>query len=540
VEVVQVSAPSHIEPLSERPETHFAEETATPDEAGAQGSRDWKVRTLLARIPRFRFELLLILALGGFALGSGMSAAPLVDWDEATYAEVAHEAIANHRYVDFTWNGKGYVKKPPLLFWALVGSFKTFGESEFAARLPSVAAGLGTLLLIYFTAAGAAGRLAGMLAALAPLQFYFFVARGGRECATDAPLLFFLTLAFYAILQARKDRRFCALAGAASGMAILSKGLAGTFPLIVAPLVVFVLPGFEAMGMAGLAIILGCATAVAAPWYLYEALYNPLFWTSFIHHETLSRIARHLEDETRPGWYTLYDFGSETRFLWPLILPALALGAAALKNHSVAGARAGVANLWRSLTPAAGLWILWLLVALSAACAVQTKLPWYVLPALMPTALLAGTLAARALEYRGPRRPVVTGLGAFALALMLAHAPAQWRWIAKVHQLERLRSTPSYAMGLKAMRTVALREGGHLYYAGIELPTLVYYAAMPVEFIKPAGGLEQITDPGTDELPRLDADDLALVDPHGDLVPIANLDREWEIVGPGANSSGSR
>jgi len=536
---VQVIAPTHTEAQQNHREQNFARETAfTPEAPPSSPLR--RARVLLARIVRFRFELFLILALGGVALGSGMSAVPLVDWDEATYAEVAHEAIVNHGYLDFTWNGKGYVKKPPLLFWALIGSFHVFGESEFAARLPSVLAGLGTLLLTYVTAAGAAGRLAGMLAALTPLQFYFFIARGGRECATDAPLLFFMTLALYAILHARKDRRFCALAGAASGLAILSKGLAGTIPLIVAPLALLALPGFEAMGMGGLALIFGCAAAVAVPWYFHEALYNPLFWTSFVHHETLARIARHLEDETHSGWYTLSGFCSEIKFLWPLILPALALVAAALKSRPVAGALAGAADLRRSLTPAAGLWILWLLVALGAACAVQTKLPWYVLPACVPAALLAGALAAHALEYRGPQRPIVTGLGALALALILAHAPVQWRWIAKAHHLERLRSTPSYAMGLKAKRTAALRAGGRLYFAGIELPTLVYYAATPVEFIKPAGGLEQITDPGTDEPPRLDADDLALVDPQGDLVSIANLDREWEMVGPPRDSSGSQ
>ncbi|HEY2525219.1 MAG TPA: glycosyltransferase family 39 protein [Candidatus Binataceae bacterium] len=540
---MQVSAPAHTGTpqnyQQDYQEKAPARETPfTPRAASSNALR--RARALLARILRFRFEMLLVLALGGFVLGSGMRAAPLVDWDEATYAEVAHEAIANHHYVDFTWNGKGYVKKPPLLFWAMVGSFDVFGESEFAARLPSVVAGLGTLLLIYFSAAGAAGRLAGLLAALAPLQFYFFVARGGRECATDAPLLFFMTLALYAMLHARKDRRFCALAGAASGMAILSKGLAGTIPLIVAPLAVLVLPGFEAIGMAGLAIVFGCAAAVAAPWYLYEALYNPLFWSSFVHHETLARVVRHLEDETHSGWYTLSGFLSEIKFLWPLTLPALALAAAALKRRSMAGALAGAADLWRSLTPAAGLWILWLLVALGAACAVQTKLPWYVLPACVPTALLAGALAAHALEYRGPQRPVVTGLGALALALMLAHAPVQWRWIVKAHHLERLRSTPSYAMGLKATRIAALHGGGRLYFAGIELPTLVYYAATPVAFLKPTGGLERITDPGTDEPPRLEADDLALIDPQGELVSIANLDREWEIVGPPRSSSGSR
>jgi len=489
---------------------------------------------VLPWVLRLRLELILIVVLGGLALASGMRAAPLVDWDEATYAEVAHEAIANHRYLDFTWNGQAYVKKPPLLFWTLIGSFKALGESEFAARLPSVAAGLATLLLIYLTAAGVAGRLAGTLAALAPLQFYFFVARGGRDCATDAPLLFFLTLALYALLHAREDRRFCALAGVASGLAILSKGLAGIIPLIIAPVAIFVLPGFEAIGVAGLAIIFGCALAVAAPWYLYEALHNPLFWTIFIHHETLARIAGHLEDETHHGWYTLHGFWKEVHFLWPLILPLAAFVAVVMRHRTVRGTLAEGASRLRSISPAMSLWIAWLAVALGAACAVQTKLPWYILPAFVPTALLAGTLAAGALEYRGPMRGAVVGLGALALALVLVHAPVRWRAISLTHHRERLRSRPSYAMGLKARRTAALLDGGRLYFAGVELPTLVYYSEMHVEFIKAPGGLEPITDAGAGELPPVDSNDLALVDSQGDLMPIANLGREWDVSGPRA------
>ncbi len=511
------------------------DQTGDAAEAGdVPGPRRPRVRAALPWILRFRLELILIVALGGLALATGMTAAPLVDWDEATYAEVAHEAIANHSYLDFTWNGQAYVKKPPLLFWALIGSFKTLGESEFAARLPSVAAGLATLLLIYLTAVGAAGRLAGTLAALAPLQFYFFIARGGRDCATDAPLLFFLTLALYAILRAREDRRFCALAGVASGLAILSKGLAGIIPLIIAPLAVFALPGFEAIGIAGLAVIFGCALAVAAPWYLYEALYNPLFWTSFVHHETLARVAGHLEDETHSGWYTLYGFWKEVHFLWPLLLPLGGLAVVVIRRRMVRGALASGARRLRSISPAVSLWIVWLVVALGAACAVQTKLPWYILPAFVPTALLAGTLAARALEYRGPMRGAVAGLGALALALMLVHAPVRWRAIALTHHRERLRSGPSYTMGLKARRAAALLDGGRLYFAGIELPTLVYYSEMHVEFIKAPGGIEPIMDPGAGELPPLDSNDLALIDPQGDLVPIANLGREWDVSGPKA------
>jgi 4-amino-4-deoxy-L-arabinose transferase-like glycosyltransferase len=511
------------------------DETGDATGAGdARGPGRLCVRAALPWMLRFRLELILIVVLGGFALASGMTAAPLVDWDEATYAEVAHEAIANHSYLDFTWNGQAYIKKPPLLFWALIGSFKVLGESEFAARLPSVAAGLATLVLIYLTAAGVAGRLAGTLAALAPLQFYFFIARGGRDCATDAPLLFFLTLALYAMLHARKGRRFCALAGVASGLAILSKGLAGFIPLIIAPLAVFVLPGFEAVGIAGLAIIFGCALVVAAPWYLYEALYNPLFWTIFVHHETLARVAGHLEDETHPGWYTLHGFWKEIHFLWPLVLPLGAFAVVLIRRRMARGALASGARRLRSIRPAMSLWIVWLIIALGAACAVQTKLPWYILPAFVPTALLAGTLAARALEYRGPMRGAVVSLGALALALMLVHAPVRWRAIALTHNRERLRSRPSYAMGQEARRTAALRDGGRLYFAGIELPTLVYYSEMHVEFIKASGGLEPITDPGAGALPPLDSNDLALVDPQGDVVPIANLGRQWEISGPNA------
>jgi hypothetical protein len=66
----------------------------------------------------------------------------------------------------------------------------------------------------------------------------------------------------------------------------------------------------------------------------------------------------------------------------------------------------------------------------------------------------------------------------------------------------------------------------------VELPTLVYYSAMHCDFIKGPGGLEPISDPAEGELPPLDPNDLALVDPQGELVPIDNLGQEWKISGP--------
>jgi len=38
-------------------------------------------------------------------LGAGIKEPPLVNWDEATYAEIAHETVAAGSYLNLTWNG---------------------------------------------------------------------------------------------------------------------------------------------------------------------------------------------------------------------------------------------------------------------------------------------------------------------------------------------------------------------------------------------------------------------------------------------------
>jgi hypothetical protein len=216
-----------------------------------------------------------------------------------------------------------------------------------------------------------------------------------------------------------------------------------------------------------------------------------------------------------------------------LILPALALAVEAIKGRRMQSFFSESARHLRQIDPAIGLWAIWLAVALGAACAVQTKLPWYVLPALVPTALLAGTLAARALQDRGPMRLAVAGAGALALLTIAAGAPAQWQGISWTYHRERLRSTPSYILGVRAQHIATRFGGGQLYFAGVELPTLVYYSRATCDFIKPQSGVEDIRDSGSDPSPQLDLNDLALLDPQGDLIPIANFGTEWEAAGLG-------
>jgi|SRR5579875_1869670 4-amino-4-deoxy-L-arabinose transferase-like glycosyltransferase len=485
--------------------------------------------SLVPRRLRLPFEILLVTLAGALALTVNISHPPLVDWDEATYAEVAHEALHSHRIFDLTWNGAPYVKKPPLLFWMVTASFRILGESEVSARLPSVIAGIGTLVLMYLIAAPVIGRFGGLLAGLLPLGFYFFIARGGRECATDAPLLFFSTLAMYALTRAPGRRLWLGVSGAACGLAILSKGLAGVLPMIVAAGALVFIPGFSSIGMGGLIWMVGGAALVAGPWCLYEALFNyPAFLTNYLGYETLRRVTTRLEDDQLGADFALVTFGSEIKHLWPLLLPAAALALASVRKGLLAALRQIDSSIW--------LWLWWLIVTLAAACAVQTRLPWYILPALIPTALLAAAVPACAL--RGGRVRTISGVAALAaLVLIGLHAPRRWRTINHAAQRQRRLSMPSYVLGMKARAAEAANPGGELFFAGPPMPTLVYYSRMRCNFVE-TSELAHVELVGAASAPaKIRSHDAVLLDASGKAQVIGNLDHEWHWTTDGASTA---
>jgi 4-amino-4-deoxy-L-arabinose transferase-like glycosyltransferase len=479
------------------------------------------IRRILSGV---RLEIIILLLVGLAALAKNINEAPLVDWDEATYAEVVHEAVASHSYLDFTWNGQPYLKKPPLLFWSVIASTKAFGEHEWSVRLPSVLFGVGTMLLIYLAAAAVAGRVAGLCAGLMPLGFYFFIARGGRECATDAPLVFFSMLAIYALSRARNDRRWIMLTGAACGLAILSKGLAGVIPLATAVISLIWLPAFAEAGISSVVMLLGVTIMVAAPWFLHQALTNmTLFWSTFVKQETLARIANHLEDQQQAPGYTLRTFGSEIAHLWPLLLPLAGLAISSLRRATVTAIR--------ELPPAIGIWSLWFVLALGAACAVQTKLGWYILPSLIPVALLGGVILGAAVTRDGAAGRYCVPLGIAALALILVQVPTQSQLIEQGFTSQRDSSRPSYILGIEARERAAYSGGNALYFGGVALPTLVYYSGMPCYFQPPASPELEATGLDGNAI-NVGYHDLVMRDPDGSTVTVGNFDEIWNTDGP--------
>jgi 4-amino-4-deoxy-L-arabinose transferase-like glycosyltransferase len=479
-------------------------------------------RLLHAVLPAL--PIVFLLTLGVVVLANGIDEPPLIDWDEATYAEVAHEAVVNHSYVDFTWNGHSYLRKPPLLFWTIAASFKAFGESEFSARLPSVVLGVGTLLLIYAMGAADFGRLAGLAAGMVPLGFYFFIARGGRECATDAPLIFFSTLAIFALGRARLHRGWAPIVGVACGLALLSKGAAGLIPLSVVVIAVLTVPAFSELGTMGLVTVVAASTAVALPWFIYQLIHNgAVFWTTYIKHETFMRVAKHLEDKPAAAGFTVHTFIGEVRYLWPLLLPLAGLARAGMRDRGW--------RMLRCIPASVRVWLVWFAVAFAAACAVQTKLGWYVLPALIPVALLGAAILAGALMQTGSSRNYCRPLAMTALLLLPFTAAPQWRRIESGFALQRAHSRPSYEMAMRAVAFAAVRGGGELYFAGAPLPTTVYYSGMRCHFVSPSEPDFELADLGGNPI-SVSYDELVLRDPNGTVTAVDNFDEEWNASGP--------
>src|SRR5688572_10514637 len=76
---------------------------------------------------------------------------PLLGPDEPRYAQVAREMYESGEFFVPRLGGLVWFEKPVLLYWLMSFSYALFGINEFAARFPSILAGLGTIWFLHYT-----------------------------------------------------------------------------------------------------------------------------------------------------------------------------------------------------------------------------------------------------------------------------------------------------------------------------------------------------------------------------------------------------
>ncbi len=321
---------------------------------------------------------------------------PLVSPDEARYGIMAAEMAESGEWFALRMAGFHYYEKPPLGMWLMGASISLFGETATAIRIPS--------MLATAVSALAAGWLAGRITRRREIGVAAFLVQAttigplvmGGVASLDPIFSAFVAAtlaAFYGACTSSGRARigWLALAGVASALAFLTKGLLG-----------FAIPAVSALAFLAWQrrwrdivvlpwVPLAVAAAVAAPiaWMLHDS--EPTFWEAFLFIEHFRRFAApDANQHTQPWWYLLLLFPVGA-LCWTLLWP----------------------RVWRSLRAAGALndgmrfTLCWIAAPLMALSLSKGKVPTYVLP-LYPALAAVVTIALFTAHESGH---IVAGVG---------------------------------------------------------------------------------------------------------------------------------
>lgn len=345
--------------------------------------------------PGKRTDVLLLVAFCGFLFFYGLGAFGLLGADEPRYAQVAREMLDRVDWVTPTLQGKPWLEKPVLYYWEAMLSFRAFGITDQAARLP--AAFDATLLIagIYLFLRGfrPGSELDGALITASCAGVIGFA----RAAATDMPLAAafgIALLAWYAWYESRR-KIYLAAFYIALALGTLAKGpVAPALCAVIVFLFVAVKRDWGAiprtLWIPGVALYL----AVMLPWYVAVQARNPEFFRVFILEHNLGRFSQDLYHHRQPLWFYLPVF-LLAMMPWTVVL--IVAVAERLRVIWTGGKEgfSGREDSWPLFL------LIWMLVPVVFFSASQSKLPGYILPGVPAGALLvAEYLAGRRREER--------------------------------------------------------------------------------------------------------------------------------------------
>ena len=346
---------------------------------------------------------------------------PLSLPDEGRYGGVAYEMVVSGDWLTPTLFGLPYFHKPPLMYWLDAAAMQVLGPSALALRMAPLLGGWLVGLAVWLEARRRGGQTLAVealtLVAVLPLLYL-----GAQYANHDMLVAGWVSLAIVAARQALEGlelpqpldaappRRltWVCVAWSAAALAVLSKGLIG----VVLPALVL-LPGLLLQRRwAGLRLLLhplalALFAGIALPWFVQMQRVYPGFFDYFIMEQHFRRYTQARFNNAQPWWF------------YGVVLP---LGTVPLSFVLLRVLRNTGRGAWRQLQ-AQPRWVFdlwWVLAVLLFFSLPRSKLVGYVLPALVPTALLLVE------AWRGLRlAPWALGLSA---ALCVAIIPSLMVW----------------------------------------------------------------------------------------------------------------
>ncbi len=199
----------------------------------------------------------------------------LMDPDEARYAEASKEMIEQKSFIVPLYNDTPRLNKPILFYWFQIASFTFLGMNEFAARLPSMGAGLASILLAFFIARLLYDQRTGVMTVFIFIGNLFFFAFS-KIGTLDIVLLFFFTLSLFAFVKAdlcseqgmtKKKKWYVVLFALCLGLSFLTKGPVGVIvPLLIIILYLLFTRKLSPFSWKSIAVSILIFLAVVIPW----------------------------------------------------------------------------------------------------------------------------------------------------------------------------------------------------------------------------------------------------------------------------------
>ena len=321
------------------------------------------------------------------ALFYQLGAAALFEPDEGRNAEKAREILVLRDWVTPHENFHAVLDKPMFFYWLIAIVYKFFGVSEWAARLPSALAALGTIALVYRFGQIHRGTWTALWSALILVTSVEFFALA-RIVIFDMTLTFFMTAALCAFYQAihaedtKRRRLGCVAMYVALAAATLIKGLIG---VVIPGMVIFsyLLLTRQWAVLKRIDLIPGILLflALVLPWYLEAEKHNPGYLRYYFWEEHFGRFMTDELDRGEP-WYYFIGVGFIGFLPWTLLLPLAAKAA----WKSVRMEKSDDQTVYLCL---------WAIIPFVFFSVSKSKLPHYILPIFPALAMLTAIALVR-------------------------------------------------------------------------------------------------------------------------------------------------
>lgn len=318
--------------------------------------------------------------------------------DETRYAQISQDMLLSGNWVSPHFMGLRYFEKPIAGYWMIALGQELFGQNLFGVRFASALSTALSVLLAYLVAR----RLWNdpCKSFVCALLYMSFTVVGGQAgyANLDPQFTFWVNLSLVALWFALDSKSTAqrlgawAVLGLACGMGFLTKGfLAWLLPVLIAlPWMLWQKRWRELLVFGPVAVAI--AVIVSLPWVLAVHAQEPDYWRFFFWHEHIRRFAGDDAQHDAPWWFYL-----------PLLV-AFSLPWVGLLPTTFRQA-------WQTRAePKMVFLLLWLLLPLVFFSLSNGKLPTYILPCLLPMALLLGNALADRLRLEQGRALAINGL----------------------------------------------------------------------------------------------------------------------------------